>query len=551
MRLTKILIKNFKGLFDLSTPLSRFVCLIGENNTGKSSLLQALLLFIDGRKLSKDVYFDPDQPITIAIKLEEINAADQALITNEEHRKRFSEILDSGSITFIRRYTTEGTSRLRWLGSVPSEGRFTQEFIKEFLKGKKPGKSFEEETKSTYPELADQVDSKTNQTRLSELLKQLVETIPDSQKELRELDLPSGIDNSIRPLLPEPIYIPAVKDLSDEIKTKDSTSFGRLLGILLNLIAPDLQKTEEAFGILNRKLNKSTDPSGEVIDNRLPAVKMIEDTVEKHVRENFPNVTLDIKIPPPEIKTVLSSARIWANDGVPGEIESKGDGLKRAVTFSILRTYVELRRSGGIDSSSSARSSSYLFLFEEPELYLHPIAQRILFDALGEIAKSHHVVVSTHSPLFFDPESTGTFIKLSKRTDLAIAPKPFSKALPIDLGVLDNKTRFQLVTFETNNAAFFCHTVVLVEGDSDYLVFPHVAKLMNPDWTAERKGLAFCRISGKGNIARYRDFFRAFDIRVAVISDLDCIIEGFEQLGANEVCKETRVLLPSKTGHAT
>lgn len=196
MRLTKISIKNFKGLFDLSTPLSRFVCLIGENNTGKSSLLQALLLFIDGRKLSKDVHFDPDQPITIAVKLEEINAADQALITNEEHRKRFSEILDSGSITLIRRYTTEGTSRLRWLGSVPSEGRFTQEFIKEFLKGEKPGKSLEEETKSTYPELADQVDSRTNQARLSELLKEHVETIPDSQKEPRELDLQPNQENA-------------------------------------------------------------------------------------------------------------------------------------------------------------------------------------------------------------------------------------------------------------------------------------------------------------------------------------------------------------------
>ena len=59
MRLTEISIENFKGLFDVSTPLSQFVCLIGENNTGKSSILQALLLFIDGRKLSKDMYFDP------------------------------------------------------------------------------------------------------------------------------------------------------------------------------------------------------------------------------------------------------------------------------------------------------------------------------------------------------------------------------------------------------------------------------------------------------------------------------------------------------------
>ena len=45
--------------------------------------------------------------------------------------------------------------------------------------------------------------------------------------------LPTGIDKSIEPMLPDPIYIPAVKDLADDIKTTESTPFGKILAILL------------------------------------------------------------------------------------------------------------------------------------------------------------------------------------------------------------------------------------------------------------------------------------------------------------------------------
>src|SRR5229473_1237212 len=115
MQLTNVSVKNFKGLLDISVPLSRFVCLIGENNAGKSSLLQALLLFIEGRKLEPSLYFDPGGPIVISIKIEGISEADLQLIANEEHRARFREILSAGRITLVRRYEPTGTSRLRWV----------------------------------------------------------------------------------------------------------------------------------------------------------------------------------------------------------------------------------------------------------------------------------------------------------------------------------------------------------------------------------------------------------------------------------------------------
>ncbi len=225
MQLTHLSVKNFKGLREIDVPLSQFVCIIGENNAGKSSFLQALLLFVESRKLDPSLYFDASLPISIAVRIEGISEADLSLIRSEEHRNRFRETLRNGTVTLVRRFESGGTGRLRWIARVPTEERFSESFIDALLKGKKSGSAFSEEVGSQFPEIRSKLDSRTNQTQARALIKDLAEQIPEEQKEDIETDLLSGIDNSVRSLLPEPIYIPAVKDLADEIATKDSASF--------------------------------------------------------------------------------------------------------------------------------------------------------------------------------------------------------------------------------------------------------------------------------------------------------------------------------------
>lgn len=546
MILTRLSITNFKGLRDINVPASKFVCVIGENNAGKSTLLQALLLFVQGDKIAPDMYFDRGSPVTISLRIESITDQDLLRIPNEEHRKRFADILSGHAVTLVRRYDTSGTSRLRRVSRVPTGARFQDQQIDALVSGKKPGAAFAEQLAGVFPEIAEKVSSKTNQTQARALISQLADEIPDDQKCDAEMDLPSGIDNSIKPFLPEPIYIPAVKDLADEIATRDSASFGKLLGILLAQIEPDLKQQEETFKHLRELLNKVTLDNGLILDKRLEAVRNIEILVQQHVRENFANVEIELRIPPPEIKAILSSAEIWINDGVLGAIGTKGDGLKRTVTFAILRSYVELRRMQKTTGSPATPATNNVLLFEEPELYLHPTAQRILFDALSEIAETNHVFVSTHSPLFFGGDATKTFIKLVKKYDASIAPRPFGEGLFVDLSDLNARNRFQIISYETNNSAFFSDTVVLVEGDSDLVVMPHIARVLNPSWDSDISGITFCRIGGKGNIAKYRDFFSAFKVTVCVITDLDCLLDGFDLLEASSESVELRQDLITK-----
>lgn len=540
MELASITISNFKGLRHVEIPASRFVCLIGENNSGKSSIMQAMLRFIDGKKLESTNYFDPNAQVRIAVRFESISTHDLALIPNEEHRSRFSEVVANGTATLVRKYEVGGVGRLKWVSKVPKDKRFRKQYLDSLIEGKKAGTPFAEELKKEFPEASDEFDAKTNQKQARSIIERLATQIPESDKFEEDSDIPTGIDNSLKPLLPEPIYIPAVKDFADEIATKDSATFGKLLGILLGQITPRFEDAKDTFERLRVLLNRIRQDDGSVLDTRLEAVRNIETRVQEYVRENFPRVEIEIEIPPPEVKTILSGAQIQVNDGVRGLIETKGDGLKRAVTFSILRSYVELNRAQKASGTGTQIQNNYLFLFEEPELYLHPTAQKILFDALAEISNTNHVFVSTHSPLFFGAEATRTFIKLVKKSDTQLAPTPFAQAFPVDLSDLDNKTRFQIISYETNNTAFFSETVVLVEGDSELIAIPHISRRLNPAWDFERTGIAICRIGGKGNILKYKKFFRAFDIRVCVIGDMDCVLDGFELLEPSEGSKKLR-----------
>ena len=111
MQMTKLTISNYRALRDVSIPFSHFGCLIGENNSGKSSFLQALSLFFSGSKLSSTDYFDESGPIRIEIVFENIGDADLARLV-EEHRTKVSGILKDGCLVLVRSYGIDGKSSI-------------------------------------------------------------------------------------------------------------------------------------------------------------------------------------------------------------------------------------------------------------------------------------------------------------------------------------------------------------------------------------------------------------------------------------------------------
>jgi putative ATP-dependent endonuclease of OLD family len=537
-----VTIENFRCIRSARVPLSRFVCAVGHNNAGKSSLLIALRLFYSGHKLDRADYYDPNQDVTIAVEIEGID--DQELDRlDKAHADKTRPLIEGGRLTLVRRYSPGGKSALRCLRLEPGEERFQKEAIDAAVTGS--GRPLRDSVLAAYPELAEQVLATTKtQTQFRELIDSLITQIPREEFVWRESELPTGIDASVLKLLPEPLYIPAVQDVRDELKTAETAGFGKILTVLMTAIheSGKVEEVSRSFAMLERLMNRSVDEeTGDPIDERLDELKLIESTVERYLGEQFRDVSVKLEVPPPSLKSVLGSARLVLDDGIAGDVESKGDGVKRAVLFALFRTLLELKRAqGAAAAEEEQRDAGYQFLFEEPELYLHPNGQRILYDALVQLSSEHQVCVCTHSPYFFSPDDRGTFLRVRKSPSTDGAP-PAAEIAPVNLeGTIELKDAYQIICYENNSAAFFCDRVILVEGDCDTIFLQHLARKLNREWDFLRRNLAVVRIGGKGNFGRYRKFFESFGVEVRIVADLDVLVDQFEKLGAGEAATSQR-----------
>ncbi len=186
MRLSRLSVRNYRALREVDIPLSQFVCLTGENNAGKSSVLQALSLFITGSSIVSTYYFDPAKPITITLTrtpsgrraarsdfdpakpititltLTDVMPEDLANLI-PEHRERIENLVKNGVLTLVRRYTPDGKSALGYLDMLPKDPRFNVDSINTLLKGKK-GKDIREAVATCFPELTERIRDVATQT---------------------------------------------------------------------------------------------------------------------------------------------------------------------------------------------------------------------------------------------------------------------------------------------------------------------------------------------------------------------------------------------------
>lgn len=536
MLIEHVCVNNYRAAKDCDFNGAPLVCIIGENNSGKSTLLTAISLFFSGTQLHASDFYDAANPITIEVIFSDIKEHDFNRVARE-HVDRLKELIVDGKLYFVRVYNPkDGKSTLQCKRPLPNDTRYDPIKVKELVSGKKPAE-ISGCLAEAFPDKVDQTKGIKTQGGAVAWIEEEIAAIPLTEKSMKLTALPTGMDNSVKPLFPIPVFIAAVKDFKDDVKAKESTSFGKLLSILTGFLekSGEMKAIVDSFAKLHSMLNKTTNEDGSVSDKRIQQLQEVENRLTEVLQENFPDVKIGIEIPKPELKQVMSNALIRIDDGVEGLIDSKGDGLKRAVTFAILRTYVDMQRQSvrDADADSNENLVPYLFLFEEPELYLHPNAQRILFEALEKLSDlGSQVILTTHSPAFFSADSTGSFVKARKTKNENA--RPFTELVKIYPKANQGyKDAFQIICYENNAAAFFSDSVLLVEGDTDYIYLRGLSKLISPAWDFDRVNMPVIRTDGKHNVKRYRDFFSAFGIKIYVLVDADSIFEGFDKLGAD------------------
>lgn len=209
-------------------------------------------------------------------------------------------------------------------------------------------------------------------------------------------------------------------------------------------------------------------------------------------------LTVDLGLSPLQVEfDCLNVTR----EGVKQRLDQHGDGIKRAIAISAVAT-------------ASTENSNTLVIIEEPENFLHPPAWEELLEKLTPTDGSK-LLVTTHSPLVIRPlEADAAFNLLKHRS---------GNSTTHGLKFTQNRaTLFRLQQFKIINAALFAEVVVLVEGDTEAAFLPRVGAELFP--VVESRRVAFLPLGGKTNLPDFRTLFQTFDKQVVAILDRDALL---------------------------
>jgi len=517
MRVILLEIQNYRSIKNLKLECSQHSTLLGPNNHGKSNILSALEfgLSTSSKPVEEDFF---------AHREEKDN--------NLWVEMNFCDLTEQERTTFKRYILADGNIAVRKTASL-DDGKVTvsyngwlEEPEEEWLRFENAGNYTTRDKAKELP-LYELLPTSGRITKADFAAAQ-EKYIKDNRESLTFVEtLESGpllgSQNVGGGVLPELFLIPAIRDLTDEMKIKSTTTFGRLVNRAVSEMAEKdpqfIAARQQLVGVVSALNERDSENS----DNQLAA---LEKSIEREL-EGW-GVKVDIEVKPPEIEKLFElGTDIHLDDGVRTTANRKGNGLQRAMIFALLRSWASVLRKdkqedGTEDVKPRKQSNSIIFAMEEPELFLHPHAQRRLSEALRGISNTpqHQVFISSHSTHFVD---------LSNYEELAIVSKNDSKIgsqvrqcteeLFTGEKIADRKKRFHMAQWinPERGEMFFARRAIFVEGETEKVVLPFLAKKLN----VSDSEVSLIDCGSKHNLPLYVTIANAFDIPFAVVHDED------------------------------
>ena len=187
-------------------------------------------------------------------------------------------------------------------------------------------------------------------------------------------------------------------------------------------------------------------------------------------------------------KAVANIALNWIDPfGVEVPYHMRGSGVRRLFMVA----YFQYESAEGLLEEGSSR---YVFAIEEPEVHLHPGAQRILIEAFSELAKAgHQVIFTTHSPVFAatsDVNSLTLVERKGKAAKVIQTPTLKIEQVATELGV------------EVSDRLVGKNHVILVEGLNDVEFYEEALNQLHAAGYTHLnpKDVAFAQCGGIGNL---------------------------------------------------
>ncbi len=524
MRISQLRIQNYRAFKDETVSLDAYTCFVGPNGSGKSTVLNALnIIFRNTEALSEMLLLDEEdfhlrntaEPIKITAAFTDLSdqakedfkayvRQDQLVISaqaewNPDNKK--AEVQQFGERNVIRDFA-------RWFEEEKAGAKADQ--LKQIYA----------EIQANYPALQ-RPSSKEN---MKNALREFEEAHPELCELVKSGDQFYGFSKATNLLerYCQWVYVPAVKDPTQEQAEGKNTALGRLLQ---RTIRSKVNFKED----LDRLRNELGDRYQELVGKQQSVLEEIGSVIQDRLCDwSHPGARVDLKWHYDESKSItinepLARARIGEGEFL-GDLVRLGHGMQRSFIVALLQVLSSIREGS---------QPTLILAIEEPELYQHPPQARHLSALLQQISEDEaQVLITTHSPYFISAKGFEN-VRMA-RTDgkgtSRITQYKYSELasqIASAMGSQSSKPSSTMAAVEqimqpSQNELFFSQVPVLVEGPED-IAFLSTHLHLSGRWTEFRKyGCHFILCGGKTNMSRPLAIAEGLGIPAFVVFDGDC-----------------------------
>lgn len=178
-----------------------------------------------------------------------------------------------------------------------------------------------------------------------------------------------------------------------------------------------------------------------------------------------------------------------------------------------------------------------IIIVDEPELHLHPKWITFLRGFFMQYAYTdkNQLMVVTHSNSFIN-SSTYPFITRVYKNE----HRSSDLHQVVDTNTDDTKERLHFINATNNEKVFFSDFVIMVEGDTDEIVFNKILEVVKKE-SGFKSNVEVMQVRGKSNVEKFNSFLKTLKINSCFIGDIDNVA----QMGVdNEIIKQ--ILVPNE-----
>ncbi len=231
------------------------------------------------------------------------------------------------------------------------------------------------------------------------------------------------------------------------------------------------------------------------------------------------NIKIDINMLESKSEDYYKNIRLSVDDGIETPIENKGSGLQSLIMIELFKFYCKVF------------NQSSLLILEEPELFLHPHAKRMLSDILNDFIKNdgksseNQIIITTHSEEFIhnvDIENINVIRKTKNGTKKSRINKE-------NYGDGKELQKLKIELQHKNTEMFFAEKVILVEGEEQILI-PNIVHKIYGKNILNNNDISIIKVGGKSYFGIYRKVLDELNIKNYIIADYDILNKGLETL---------------------